>query len=218
MIKQAGRATAWAWQRMLWGRPARPARPFAARHRDFRHRPRGSPASHAGTARRMATTPFRSPALAAGRRHHVPAGCVYPAGMAVGRPAPRCAGICHRRHDLALQGRSWAAATSWSRRACKARSICVSRCPTERHQGGLTAFIKRADAIAAFWEATRLAGFGEEEAARFFGRPRGTERRAVLAGPAPGDRRTGRRSCKGSGKSRGIAPVDLAVPTAPAGR
>lgn len=33
--------------------------------------------------------------------------------------------------------------------------------------------IKRADRIAAFFEATRLAEFAEAEAARFFGRPRG---------------------------------------------
>lgn len=33
--------------------------------------------------------------------------------------------------------------------------------------------IKKADAIAAFFEATILAGFGDAEAARIFGRPRG---------------------------------------------
>ncbi len=33
--------------------------------------------------------------------------------------------------------------------------------------------IKRADRISAFFEATRLAGFSESEAARLFGRPRG---------------------------------------------
>jgi 5'-deoxynucleotidase YfbR-like HD superfamily hydrolase len=31
--------------------------------------------------------------------------------------------------------------------------------------------IKKADHIAAYWEATRLAGFSETEAVRFFGRP-----------------------------------------------
>jgi 5'-deoxynucleotidase YfbR-like HD superfamily hydrolase len=35
--------------------------------------------------------------------------------------------------------------------------------------------IKRADKGAAFLEATQLAGFGLEEAAKFFGRPRGLE-------------------------------------------
>ena len=33
--------------------------------------------------------------------------------------------------------------------------------------------IKRADQIAAYFEATQLAGFSEKEAAEFFGRPRG---------------------------------------------
>ena len=33
--------------------------------------------------------------------------------------------------------------------------------------------IKRADHIAAYFEATQLAGFSEKEAAEFFGRPRG---------------------------------------------
>jgi 5'-deoxynucleotidase YfbR-like HD superfamily hydrolase len=31
--------------------------------------------------------------------------------------------------------------------------------------------IKRADQVAAYWEAVRLAGFSEAEAARYFGRP-----------------------------------------------
>jgi 5'-deoxynucleotidase YfbR-like HD superfamily hydrolase len=35
------------------------------------------------------------------------------------------------------------------------------------------AAIKRADQCAAFFEATRLAGFGPAEAARYFGRPNG---------------------------------------------
>ncbi|CAN5285855.1 HD domain-containing protein [soil metagenome] len=35
--------------------------------------------------------------------------------------------------------------------------------------------IKRADKVAAFLEATQLAGFAIDEAAKFFGRPRGLE-------------------------------------------
>jgi 5'-deoxynucleotidase YfbR-like HD superfamily hydrolase len=35
--------------------------------------------------------------------------------------------------------------------------------------------IKAADTIAAYFEATRLAGFGDAEAVRYFGRPRGIE-------------------------------------------
>lgn len=39
----------------------------------------------------------------------------------------------------------------------------------------LRSLIKRADAIAAYFEATRLAGFAETEAVLFFGRPRGID-------------------------------------------
>ena len=39
------------------------------------------------------------------------------------------------------------------------------------------AAIKAADRIAAYYEATRLAGFTEEEAERYFGRPTGLPRR-----------------------------------------
>ena len=33
--------------------------------------------------------------------------------------------------------------------------------------------IKQADTVAAYFEATRLAGFAESEAVKYFGRPRG---------------------------------------------
>ena len=45
--------------------------------------------------------------------------------------------------------------------------------------------IKRADQIAAFFEATQLAGFGVTEAARFFGRPRGMSPEEVQLEPHP---------------------------------
>ncbi|TKT81314.1 HD family hydrolase [Aquamicrobium sp. LC103] len=45
--------------------------------------------------------------------------------------------------------------------------------------------IKRADQIAAYFEATRLAGFAEPEAARFFGRPRGFSADALAIAPLP---------------------------------
>jgi uncharacterized protein len=38
---------------------------------------------------------------------------------------------------------------------------------------GLMKMIKQADTMAAYFEATRLAGFAESEAVKFFGRPRG---------------------------------------------
>jgi 5'-deoxynucleotidase YfbR-like HD superfamily hydrolase len=49
----------------------------------------------------------------------------------------------------------------------------------------LRADIKRADQIAAYFEATMLAGFSIEEATQFFGRPRGfsAERLDIMPGP-----------------------------------
>lgn len=51
----------------------------------------------------------------------------------------------------------------------------------------ITAEIKSADRIAAYFEATRLAGFSEDEAERYFGRPAGLpktleSRLALLSG------------------------------------
>ncbi|HUW72519.1 MAG TPA: hydrolase, partial [Methyloceanibacter sp.] len=46
---------------------------------------------------------------------------------------------------------------------------------------GVTGVIKRADKIAAYYEATGLAGFSREEAGRFFGRPRGLSPALVKA-------------------------------------
>ncbi|MFC5583891.1 YfbR-like 5'-deoxynucleotidase [Nitratireductor kimnyeongensis] len=45
--------------------------------------------------------------------------------------------------------------------------------------------IKRADQIAAFFEATQLAGFGVAEASRFFGRPRGMSPEELRLEPHP---------------------------------
>jgi 5'-deoxynucleotidase YfbR-like HD superfamily hydrolase len=45
--------------------------------------------------------------------------------------------------------------------------------------------IKRADQIAAWFEATELAGFAETEAEKFFGRPRGFARDALDLAPRP---------------------------------
>ena len=41
------------------------------------------------------------------------------------------------------------------------------------HAAALLKLIKQADTVAAYFEATRLAGFAESEAVKFFGRPRG---------------------------------------------
>lgn len=45
--------------------------------------------------------------------------------------------------------------------------------------------VKRADAISAYFEATRLAGFEEGEAVKFFGRPSGVVAPAALLQPLP---------------------------------
>jgi 5'-deoxynucleotidase YfbR-like HD superfamily hydrolase len=54
----------------------------------------------------------------------------------------------------------------------------------------LTKRIKRADQVAAYWEAVRLAGFAEKEALRFFGRPAaiGLDAVAELLQPWPAKR------------------------------
>jgi 5'-deoxynucleotidase YfbR-like HD superfamily hydrolase len=45
--------------------------------------------------------------------------------------------------------------------------------------------IKRADQVAAWFEATRLAGFADAEAAKFFGRPRGFAADMLDVAPRP---------------------------------
>ncbi|MGL4406131.1 MAG: hydrolase, partial [Notoacmeibacter sp.] len=45
--------------------------------------------------------------------------------------------------------------------------------------------IKRADMVTAFYEATLLAGFEEEEAVRFFGRPRSITAEIANFKPTP---------------------------------
>ncbi|MBL4892334.1 MAG: HD family hydrolase [Rhizobiaceae bacterium] len=51
----------------------------------------------------------------------------------------------------------------------------------------LKPIIKKADTIAAYFEATRLAGFGEEEGRQFFGRPRGISPTKLELKPIPTD-------------------------------
>jgi len=49
----------------------------------------------------------------------------------------------------------------------------------------LTKAIKRADQVAAWYEATRLAGFSEAEAQKFFGRPRNITSDGLALEPLP---------------------------------
>jgi 5'-deoxynucleotidase YfbR-like HD superfamily hydrolase len=56
------------------------------------------------------------------------------------------------------------------------------------HSPTLMKFTKRVDRAAAFFEATRLAGFAEAEAEQFFGRPRILPNKLdALLAPAPSD-------------------------------
>ena len=50
---------------------------------------------------------------------------------------------------------------------------------------GLKALIKKADAVSAYFEATRLAGFSEAEARKFFGQPRGITAEMIPIRPLP---------------------------------
>lgn len=50
---------------------------------------------------------------------------------------------------------------------------------------GVGARIKAADRVSAFFEATRLAGFSDAEASRFFGRPRGIDPTSLPLEPWP---------------------------------
>ncbi len=45
--------------------------------------------------------------------------------------------------------------------------------------------IKKADTVAAFFEATELAGFSLAEAQKFFGLPRGISRDMIAIDPVP---------------------------------
>jgi 5'-deoxynucleotidase YfbR-like HD superfamily hydrolase len=54
--------------------------------------------------------------------------------------------------------------------------------------GSLAARIKAADRAAAFFEATRLAGFAEAEAERYFGRPRDVDPAPLPLDPWPAAR------------------------------
>ncbi|MFC3073038.1 HD family hydrolase [Shinella pollutisoli] len=49
----------------------------------------------------------------------------------------------------------------------------------------LKAKIKKADRVAAFFEATELAGFSHAEATKFFGAPRGITREMIEIAPLP---------------------------------
>ena len=98
---------------------------------------------------------------------HIAAGAG--AALAPGRPAARRAGICDRRHDLAVQGGAGLNYRGFEERleaAIHLRFGLPARPPPP-----IKTLIKRADRASAFFEATQLAGFTSAEALGFFGAP-----------------------------------------------
>ena len=83
---------------------------------------------------------------------------------AAGGPAARCAGICHRRHDLAVQGGDRRRLQGGRDSGCSPRSTSASDC-RRCCAPNITAQIKDADRGAAYLEATRLAGFARSRGA-----------------------------------------------------
>ncbi len=97
----------------------------------------------------------------------------WPAALAPCSAASRCTRIRDRRPDQPVQNRD--------RPRLQSLRDEASRChPPPFWRAGAAAAeiaceIKRADRIAAFFEATVLAGFAREEAQRFFGGPDGID-------------------------------------------
>ena len=81
--------------------------------------------------------------------------------------------------------------------------------------------IKRADQIAAYFEATKLAGFSAAEAAKFFGRPRGIAADGLGLRPRPArdvERDFVERFETLDAARGGWAPTKTTAPASPAGR
>ena len=167
------------------GPAARSARPLAARRRDRRHRAWTGARRALERPDRAATTPSRWRSIRCWSRRSsarlVPGASPDARLAALLHDAP---GICDRRHDLAvqiggrrrLQGRGAAAAAR--------HPSALFACPAEVATG-LRKDIKRADQIAAYFEATLLAGFSIAEATQFFGRPRGIHADRFDLSPRP---------------------------------
>ena len=100
------------------------------------------------------------------------------AALAARRPAARRAGICDRRSHQPVQSRDRPRLQGLRGKLLEAihRRFGLPPSLPER----ITTAIKTADRVAAFYEATQLAGFTQAEANRYFGVPRG-----VPADPAP---------------------------------
>ena len=86
------------------------------------------------------------------------------------RAAARCAGICDRRHDLAVQGGAGCRLSAIRGSARSSDTSPLRPAAAYVAEGGGAREAARIRP-AAFFEATRLAGFDIDEALRFFGAP-----------------------------------------------
>lgn len=90
-------------------------------------------------------------------------------------PQQLCAGLLHDAAEYVIGDliSPFKAAIGLDYKAFENRLLKAIHCrfALDNVDAAVAAEIKHADRIAAYYEATRLAGFEEEEAERFFGRP-----------------------------------------------
>src|ERR1700738_4590375 len=89
------------------GAAARSPGPLAARYRNRRYRPRPGAGRALERPDQRRAYLFGGAAYAIGRGGDAPADAARRCPVAAGGAAARRAGICHRRHDLAVQGGAW---------------------------------------------------------------------------------------------------------------
>ena len=160
-----------AWQRMLSRAPARPARPLAARYRDRGYRPwaRARCALEWSDGRR---------ACFLGGEHSLLVEKIATELEPKLDRRFRLAALIHDAPEYVIGDliSPFKAALSLDYSAFEARLLAAIHLrfglPAELPDD-VTRLIKRADKIAAYYEAIRLAGFSRAEARRFFGQPRG---------------------------------------------
>jgi DNA-3-methyladenine glycosylase I len=160
------------------GPPARSSRPLAARHRDRGHRAGARPGGALERPDQGRTPVLGGPALAAGGADHV-------APRPRLRPAVAAAALLHDAPEYVIGDliSPFKAAVGLDYKALENRLLAAIHL-----RFGLPAsvpepvarLIKRADRAAAFLEATRLAGFGKTEAAKYFGPIRASALEAPL--------------------------------------
>lgn len=132
----------------------------------------GLRASPAGTARPAATTPFPSPSIRCWSRR-------FSASLVPDAPPDaRLAALLHDAPEYVIGDMisPFKSVMGGSYKECELRlqrAIHLRFSLPVEPDAELRKEIKRADQIAAYFEATMLAGFSTAEATEFFGRPRG---------------------------------------------